>query len=237
MPPPPHRPRSHRPPESRCRRRRSPDVPQRRRVANSFGLAREFPGFESLFDLADPFRGGAFRAELDAGVDAEALHRGESNVKEPVHAGHHMGSAIHDVIWAGGAMLVSSRVVALLEAGQFTGWTTWPVALTGRRGESIPGFAGFGVTGRCGPIEASRSELVLQEFPAGFFPVYRGYLFDPVTWDGSDIFMPADHLSGQFVVEPVRSQMERAQITNVEFVALSDITVDPMTLDPPPDAD
>ncbi len=56
--------------------------------------------------------------------------------------------------------------------------------------------------------------------PAGIFPVWKGLLFDPALWDGSDLFMPAQRFGFIFVVEAVKKAFERAKIRNVAFTAL-----------------
>jgi hypothetical protein len=35
------------------------------------------------------------------------------------------------------------------------------------------------------------SVQVSRIFPGGIFPVWKGLLFEPESWDGSDFFMPA----------------------------------------------
>lgn len=134
------------------------------------------------------------------------------------------GSTVNDFISTSlpPLVLVSNRVVEVL--GAFTGWTTYPVEVYGKRGESIPGYHGLAVTGRCGPIDDSQSRLVIEPPPV---PQGRprkkwvGLYFDPKTWDGSDLFLPESG-GGTFVTEGVRTAMESAHISNVRFTRLTE---------------
>lgn len=88
-----------------------------------------------------------------------------------------------DVIHSGVAItLISDRVVDILTSHGFTGWTTYPVDLRGKHGESIPGCQGLAVRGRCGALDDSRSTKYDQTFPGGVFPCWRGYFFPESSW-------------------------------------------------------
>src|SRR4029077_19919126 len=63
-------------------------------------------------------------------------------------------------------------------------------------GNWVPGHAGLMVTGRCDPVDLSRSEVVVREYPGGWFPKLRGHFFPPESWDGSDLFMEREDERG-----------------------------------------
>jgi hypothetical protein len=62
--------------------------------------------------------------------------------------------------WAA-LMLVSQRFVVALDEAEITGWMSYPVEVTGSRGEPLPGYHGFAVTGRCGRIDDDLSPPVV----------------------------------------------------------------------------
>lgn len=146
-----------------------------------------------FFLLSDPVGNRAFRGQFGATNDkAVSWSRAEARPDGPVPVGWGMGGAMPlDVVWTtlGAPLVVSSRVIRLLKTSGFTGWDTYPVELVDKAGHFVPGYAGLMVSGRCDPVDLSRSELVLREFPGGWFPKLRGHFFPPESWDGSDLFM------------------------------------------------
>jgi hypothetical protein len=135
------------------------------------------------------------------------------------------GSTAHDFVGTSltSTPLVSDLVVSVFRS--FSGWTTYPVEVYGKKGELIPGYHGLAVTGRCGPIDDSRSVPRICEPPVPQGRVSRkwfGLFFDEKTWDGSDVFLSesATHLT--FVSEAVKLALEKAKITNVEFTPLTE---------------
>lgn len=196
--------------------------------------ARAFPGFDYLFALLDPVASRPFRSGFSRVAEAAEITRGEIHVTEPVHVPWEMGSHVPgDVIWttAANAIIVSSRTVDLLLDHRFTGWCTYPVRVSGKFDEVITGYYGLSVVGRCGPIDYSRSEVVLREYPAGWFPHLRGKFFDPESWDGSDFFMEAPDSKGKitgskFVTETVKRVLTRAKVRNLTFERISEADFD-----------
>jgi len=130
-----------------------------------------------------------------------------------------------DIIWSTLAtpLLVSERVVSLLSEEGFSGWDVVAVELHDKAGDRLPIYYYLGVRGRCGPIRDDRSEKVDKIFPGGVFPVWKGLYFDPATWDGSDLFMPAGNVGWIFAVDPVKRAFERAKVKNVLFTPLDQV--------------
>jgi hypothetical protein len=113
--------------------------------------------------------------------------------------------------------LFSNRVFDCLRSNGFTGWSTFPVSVTNRDGLEVLGYAGLVVTGRCGPIDHSKSIR-------GFRPerpdwaCMMGMYFDPKSWDGTSIFTPnGGHV---FVVNEVKEALEGIGVTNIGFTRL-----------------
>ena len=196
---------------------------------------RRFPGFHSVYRLADPVLNAHFRGRMEG--DYETLlevDRGAVIPEEPIPVRHDAGGKPRDVIWTtwGTPVVVSRRVVDLLRASGFTGWATYPVTLYDRDGEFVDGYHGLATTGRCGPIDYSRSAPVAVMSPGGGERMqYRGKYFDPDSWDGSDFFVPTTGFGGRFVVAEVKDCFEDAKIRNVEFERLTDALVSPDTVE------
>jgi hypothetical protein len=124
-----------------------------------------------------------------------------------------------DFIWTTivSPLIVSARVIALLQDSAVSGWSSYPVEVLNRDGEVLEGYAGLSIIGRCGRMEFERSLEVPKEYPAGTFPVYKGLFFPPESWDGSDFFMPSDGTLYVFAVDRVQKLFRKARITNVAF--------------------
>lgn len=189
--------------------------------------SNSFPGFDQLYLLGEPGASRAFRADLALSTDeAFAVTRHELRWNEPVIANWMMGAKSPvDVIWTGYAapLLVSERVVDLLGSLGALGWSTYEVKVLGKGGESISGYRGLAVHGRCGPVENSKSIEIPRRYPAGIFPVWKGLYFDPGTWDGSHLFMPAGRAGWIFAVDEVKQAFERAKVKNIALRRLSDV--------------
>lgn len=187
----------------------------------------KFPGFERLYSLQDPFWSQAYRGAMEVELEeAYALMRADLKLTNPIKVSYHMGGTPRDVIWTSyaGPLIVGARVLEVF--GSFGGWHTYPVEVYDKEGRSIEGYAGLAVVGRCGPIDDSLSEVVLREFPGGTFPVRRGLLFQPDSWDGSPLFMPSERHNAVFVTDDVREKLELHKIENLAFGRLSEIERD-----------
>jgi hypothetical protein len=136
-------------------------------------------------------------------------------------------------------VIVSDAVVQLLRSHGFTGWSLYEVSVRDKQGQLIPGYSGLAITGRCGKIDYTRTVVVPRIRPAGIFPIGKGLLFDPESWDGSDLFMPAGNVGHKLMVDRVKKAFERAKIRNVSFTPVDQYEVELITLEnagvvPPP---
>lgn len=137
------------------------------------------------------------------------------------------GGRPSDLIWTtfAGLFLVSDRLRELLESEGITGWKTYPVEVTDRSGEVYPGYHGLAVTGRCGPFDLSKSQMIIKPPPVSqgrAAPYHRGLFFDPATWDGSDVFCSENGWLSVIVTRKVHDLARRHKVRNVEFARLID---------------
>jgi hypothetical protein len=142
------------------------------------------------------------------------------------------GAKPGDVIWTTYAtpVIVSDSVVQLLRSHGFTGWSLYDVSVRDKEGQLISGYSGLAIAGRCGKIDYTRTVVVPRIRPAGIFPIGKGLLFDPESWDGSDLFTPAEKVGFIFMVDEVKKTLERAKIRNVSFTPLDQFEVEMITL-------
>ena len=176
--------------------------------------------------LGEAFSRGALRVKPRESLDPLALLRGERSVATPLEFMHAEGRRHLDLVGTGYAMvhLVSDRFLDVLSAGDFTGWTTYDVRVLEKSGDEVPGYHGFSVLGRCGPLDPARAERVILPAPPGgrAMPGWRGFYFDPSSWDGRDVFLP-DGTRCVFVVEAVRRELKKAKVSNVRFERITEI--------------
>lgn len=186
--------------------------------------------FDRLYEMGHIGRRRALHVEpreLERIPDGYALYGGEVRPDRPLIFDFKKGasgSTAYDFVGTTlpPLKLISDRVVEVLRS--FSGWSTYPVEVYGKKGERIPGYHGLSITGRCGPIDDSRSQPRIRPpaSPAGRATrEWIGLYFDPATWDGSDLFLPRGS-GGTFVTEAVKTALERARITNVQFTPLTE---------------
>jgi hypothetical protein len=190
--------------------------------------------FDDLYEIGDPVANRPFRGSVDCSTeDATAFSRAERLPAAPVMVSWGMGTGVpSDVIWTllGLPLIVSSKFIDLLRDAQFTGWDTYDVRVTAKDGRAVSGFYGLALTGRCDSPDLARSELVLREYPGGWFPVLRGCFFAESSWDGSDLFMEQPDERGnrtlnRYVTGRVLKAFRRSRISNLRIEKLSDLEV------------
>lgn len=201
----------------------------------SKSTSKELPGFDKVFYLGSTGSSRPFRGSINlTSEETFSLTRAEMQPSHPITVEWAMGSAKPgDVIWTTMAVVViiSDKVVQLLRSHGFTGWSLYDVSVQDKQGHLIPGYSGLAITGRCGKIDYTRTVVVPRVYPAGIFPIGKGLLFDPESWDGSDLFMPADNVGYKFMVDRVKKAFERAKIRNVSFTPLDQFEVEMMDLE------
>jgi hypothetical protein len=190
--------------------------------------------FGELFELQDPLAKRPLRlttegySDLLTGEQAIALFKGELTLEHPLRLGGYMGGQATDFLWSGltPLVVVSRRVVELLEQHGFTGWATYPVEVYDRKREPLPDYFGFVITGRAGKQDRSRSTIIAKPAPTPKgkpYQVYKGFYFDESQWDGSDIFLAGGLI---VVARAVQRAFKRTKVTNVRFTPLADVEID-----------
>lgn len=188
----------------------------------------DFPGFENIFSLSEPFATRPYRGSLHnhefSTSDFFALAWGALMPSRPVRIVPYGGRVPSDFIWTGAVVirLISNRVCTLLRSSGFPGWSTYPVSVYDRENRVIEGYEGLAVTGRCGKIDPALSTPFPKKMPGGVFPYFKGYLFDPTSWDGSHFFSP-EGTGPIFVTQPVHDVMRSEKVKNVAYQPITEM--------------
>lgn len=194
----------------------------------------EVPGFTQWFALSDPLSNKAFRGNFQPIEESLTILRGETSPQTPPQVSWHMGADVPgDVLWAsdGISIIIAPRVMEILQESNFRGWQSHPVHLRGKQGEQFDGFAALSITGRCGPTDYRRSEIVMRkQWNNRWVPHVRGQFFESSSWDGSDFFMERADEQGKvtaykYVTASVAKALKTAKVRNIVLTPLSDVEV------------
>ena len=152
---------------------------------------------------------------------------GDTNLTEKIVFKHEEGIVLKDLMHSGytALKLCSNKFIGILEEHDFKGWSTFPVKLYDRFNNQLEGYHGFSVTGRAGPVDHKKSQLVMPPppIPTGKTrPVKLGLYFKPENWDGSDIFT-LESTTRIIVTAEVKQCIEENNITNVHFKKLTEV--------------
>lgn len=193
--------------------------------------------YTALFELADPLASRPLRLMGDEPYSDEMtseqawlLFRGKLKLEKPLKLGAYRGRLAADFLWTSFPPLVcvSSRVVNLLLANEVTGWDAYPVEVFDRKGQLLPDYHGFSITGPACCRDRSRSQVITKLNAAGrATQVYKGLYFDESQWDGSDFFLVRP-FGGIVVTEKVYRLFKRAKVTNVRLTPLTEVELDVM---------
>lgn len=160
---------------------------------------------------------------------AWALFRGQYILGKPLTLYAYRGGQATDFLWSAMVALfcVSGRVLELLDKNGVTGWATYPVEVFGRKGESLPDYYGFSITGGECKRDRSRSKIITKPAPTPTgmsFQVYKGLYFDETEWDGRDFFLIQKNIIA--VTERVHSLFKKNAISNVRLIQLNAVEID-----------
>lgn len=156
-------------------------------------------------------------------LPVENLLGGSYEPKGPLRFESHLGRKPCDLMATGyaGLYLISEQLYKLLVNGGFTGWKIYSVEVFRRNGELLPGYFGWSITGRCGSIDESKSASIItypKHSRGRSVKMLKGLVFDPSSWDGSDIFL--SHGGGRypFCTHRVARAIKDSAISNVNQI-------------------
>ncbi len=148
------------------------------------------------------------------------------NIDFPVVFRQEYGKKLTDMLDTGfvSLFLISDKMLRVLKENKITGWKTYPVKVYDKKGNEVEDYHGFSITGRSGPINYDKSEIIEKQLAPEGPPskYYKGRYFGYEKWDGSDFFIP----EGTFyiiVTKKVVQAFKKAKLTNIRFECLTDI--------------
>lgn len=191
------------------------------------------PNYNRLYKL-DDLSDRAFRVTSNSAVDGDTvikLLRGEIENPPLISYYHYMGSKIPtDIIPTGTiTLLISERVLDILESNNISGYFAYKVKVFGSRLEHYDSYYGLSITGRCNAIDLHRG--VIEHIGDWKVPVIKGAFFKDDYWDGSDFFMELPDERGSitariFTSEKVMRLFREYRVKNVGFEKLINYTTD-----------
>jgi hypothetical protein len=197
--------------------------------------------FDKMYELRDPLGNRALRLTSRANFNwltdeiTGLLFGGQlSTPPHPLLLHGYMGNQPMDFLWSGLTPIVciSERVVELLIAYDLTGWSTYPVEVYDRKGNLLPHYRGFSITGRVGERDRSQSQILdvpLYKGSEKTHKIYKGLFFDQLSWDGSD-FCTMLGSYYKIVSQAVHDLFKRNKVNNVCLTRLTDVEI-PVSLD------
>jgi hypothetical protein len=191
--------------------------------------------FSMFYQLSDPLANRPLRITVRGYSDwvsseyAWKLFRGEATQEQPIKLGGYMGRQVTEFLWSDLVHIfcVSSSIMESFRSKEITGWSTYSVEVYGRKGELIPGYHGFSVTGGECRRDRSRSQIFNRQAVPGGKPggVYKGFYFYEEDWDGSDIFRVSS-FGGTVVTEKVFKILDKVKSKNVMLIPLPEVEID-----------
>ena len=195
------------------------------------------PDYEKLFEMRDPLATLPWRLGIrDMRFQTPAFHgwilvlfRGSSDALPPLGLFAATGGRPADVMWSRypPIFVVSDRVIDLLAGNGLTGWSTYAVEVRDKKGELVPGYRGFAVTGRAGDHDLHRVFVVQKPVWKGsdrLREVLRGIYLEDDSWDSSDFSLMGE-TSNIIVTEQVVRAFKKAKIRNVQFTRLPEVEI------------
>ena len=120
----------------------------------------------------------------------------------------------------------SNKVFEALDKIGATGWRSLPVYIQGFPEPKASDYRILVVTGRSGEIDYSRSKPVRMRMSPerGLVDWLIGQMFDPSSWDGSDIFFPGN-TAYIYVTERVKIAIEAVKAKGIKFTPIDEYAV------------
>ena len=185
--------------------------------------------FSTLFLIEDPENDQAIFLNTRKGTkltrkQGTELFYGEWKPVDPIVFEIESGVQTTDFIWTEFPWLkcVSERVIDLLRTNNISGWSTFPIELRAKNGQIVPGYHGFTVLPFVGPMDLSRSQVVISPLPSGKpRKMYKGLFFDENKWDGSDFIRIQAAFTA--VTERVKRLFLKNGVSNIMLTSLSEV--------------
>lgn len=149
-----------------------------------------------------------------------------SGISFPVIFKQEYGKKLQDLLDTGwpSLYLISDKMKAVMEENALIGWKTYAVKVLDKQGQTIQGYHGLSITGRCGKIDFRKSEIIEKRLvpnaPLGKY--YKGLHVGIDTWDESDFFLPEKYF-GIIITGRAAEILKKNKLTNIRLENLREI--------------
>jgi hypothetical protein len=179
-----------------------------------------------------------FCASLETDFDTTlGILRGNTKANENLIARQSSGTLLpSSVIYTGpcSPIIVHESLIQEFDAHGVTGWVAFEIELINKKNEHFNRYFGITITGRCNPIDYSRSEVVYRRFPGGDFPYFKGRYFYNDVWDGNDFFMEHPDEFGftgfQYCTNKVKEILDKYKVKSILLKSLDQSEIDKGTV-------
>lgn len=159
--------------------------------------------------------------------DQHRLIQGEyDGISFPVIFKQEYGKKLEDVLDTGwpSLFLISDKMKAILEESALTGWQTFEVRLLDKKGQELQGYHGLSITGRCGKIDFSKSEIIEKRLAsnAPLVKYYKGLHIGLDKWGNNDFFLPEKYF-GIIITGRAAEVLKTSKLTNIRLENLGEI--------------
>jgi hypothetical protein len=166
--------------------------------------------------------------------DEHRLIRGDyTDISFPVVFKQEYGNKLQDILDTGWASLylISDKMITVLEENALTGWKTFAVKVLDKQGQEISGYHGLSITGRCGKIDYSKSEITEKRLvPNGpLAKYYKSLHISLDEWDGTDFFLPGKTL-WTIMTRTAAEALKKNKLTNIKLENIAEIETDYSTV-------
>ena len=156
-----------------------------------------------------------------------------ADISFPIKFRQVYGKKLQDILDTGwpSLFLISEKMKAVLENNNLTGWKSYDIKVFDMLGLEIKGYFGFSVTGRCGPIDYSKSEIIEKRLvdKGPLVKYYRGLHVGLNEWDGSDFFLPEKYF-GVIITQKAAETIKKSNLTNIRLENIAEIEMDDYTV-------
>ncbi len=169
-------------------------------------------------------------------MDDDRLLKGDyKNFNFPIVCRQEYGKKLADMIGTGypSLYLISRKMKTLLEENHLTGWKTFDVLVLDKKGNTVEGYWGLSITGKCGRIDYRKCQIIEKKMipggPLGRY--YQGLYIGLDTWDGSDFFIPEES-AWIILTKKAAGMLKEAGLTHLFLENLADIQTPDFALKP-----
>ena len=156
--------------------------------------------------------------------DSHLAIRGLVDPDIPINYKVQFGKDFDNFLTHMGSPIIHKSVVDLFYSHDLKGWKATPAFIHFPKKEINNDYYTMFITGKVGPIQWEKSQMLKRETQPGMFWPYRlGLFFDESTWDGSDFFMSSDNTGLIIITEKAKDVILQTGTKNVRITPIEEV--------------